>query len=674
MPLAQDMLAQHLLRLFEEQEGANVQRRARINSAEEWERERERLLAEYQRMLGSFPERTPLNPRLSGRIERDAYTIDKLIFESRPGFLVTALLYIPKAPTTGGWPVPGVLVPCGHTENGKAGETYQRVCAGLATKGYVVLMYDPLGQGERKLYWNRDARASDVGGGTTEHSYVGNQCFLLGFGLAQYMAWDSIRAIDYLVSRPEVDPDRVAMAGNSGGGTNTAQTVPVDGRVKVAVPCCYITTFAWRRRSWTTGDAEQNLVGQLAACLDHADLLRLAAPRPLLVGSGALDYFPLPGAKQSVETARTLYATLGASERLEHVIAEAPHGYSPELRRATYRWFNHWFDREEAGDEEPDTTVETDADCQCTPEGQVALLGSETVYSQNRRHLERATPLRSTSIAESIRQLTGYESPAARPAARTAETVLFAHEGLRRVEITTLWPEPEVAVPGVVNAWRAATGKQRTLLWLDEEGKDAAAERSTYRALLNTLLPRGWLGLAVDVRGVGETAPRGVRRQPGQKSRVESFLTYESFIAGKPLFGMRLRDAACAVDYLCDRSEVDASPGVVVIGSGAAGLLALHLAALDTRVSAVATVDTLNSYRSLVEHEHYAYPISWLIPGVVRNVESPEGYEVDEVAGLVSPRPVLRLRSVDHLNRPLSGESDAEVTESLLHWVSELGH
>ncbi|MGH2355955.1 MAG: alpha/beta hydrolase family protein, partial [Chloroflexota bacterium] len=238
-PLSRDMLAEHLLRLFREAGEANAARRAAIQSPAAWEQERRRLLDAYRGMLGRFPERTPLNPRLTGRLERDHYTIEKLIYETRPGLLVTAAAYVPKGRSG---PFPGVLVPCGHTDNGKAGETYQRVCAGLAGKGYFVLTYDPIGQGERKLYWSQERGQSDLGGCTTQHSYAGNQCFLLGHNLAQYMIWDSIRSVDYLISRPEVDPERLAIAGNSGGGTNTAYTAPLDERLKVAVPCCYITT------------------------------------------------------------------------------------------------------------------------------------------------------------------------------------------------------------------------------------------------------------------------------------------------------------------------------------------------------------------------------------------------------------------------------------------------
>src|SRR5687768_4487244 len=177
------MVAAHLLRLIREQSAANAERRAETNDPAQWPEERERLLAAYRRMLGAFPERNDLKPRVTGRLERERYVVEKVIFETQPGLLVTANLYLPRVSGRR----PAVLVPCGHSENGKAAETYQRVCIGLASKGYVVLTYDPIGQGERQLYWNREARKSDMGGNTAQHSYAGNQCVLLGTNIAQVM-------------------------------------------------------------------------------------------------------------------------------------------------------------------------------------------------------------------------------------------------------------------------------------------------------------------------------------------------------------------------------------------------------------------------------------------------------------------------------------------------------
>jgi cephalosporin-C deacetylase-like acetyl esterase len=659
-PLPREMLAAHLLRVFETLDEANRARRRLTETHERWPAERERLLAAYHQMLGAFPERTPLNARTTGRIERERYVIEKVIFESQPRLLVTANLYVPHG-LGNGRAAPAVLVPCGHSENGKAAETYQRVCTGLASKGYVVLIYDPIGQGERQLYWNAERGASDLGGNTTQHSYAGNQCLLLGTNIAQVMVWDSLRALDYLASRPEVDAERIGMAGNSGGGTNTAYTALLDERIKATAICCYITTLVWRRRVWSTGDGEQNLLGQLATGLDHADMLRLIAPRPALTGSGRLCFFPLEGARESVAEARPLFEVLGNPEGIAHAVADAPHGYTVDLRRATYRWMNRWLLNEGADDAEPDLSLESDADLQVTEKGQVALLGSEDVFALNRKRLALPAPARTLSIAQAARALTGFESPAERPVARPATTQLFRFAGVQRVETFTLWPESDVAMPGTVYSWRASAQKRRAVLWLDGEGMEMASERQAFKQLLAQLPAMDWLLATVDVRGTGETAPRESGRPNRLVMGAEAFLTYETFVAGKPLFGMRVRDAACAVEHLLQRPDVDEAAGVALVGWGAGGLWALHLAALDEQVSRVCTIQTLESFRSLVEHARYSHSVSSMIPGVVRGPDSPNGYDLDELTAEISPRPVLRLRPVNHLNQPMDAADDAEI-------------
>ena len=299
----------------------------------------------------------------------------------------------------------------------------------------------------------------------------------------------------------------------------------------------------------------------------------------------------------------------------------------------------------------------------------MALLGSASPFDLLRRRLSAPAPARTLTVSDAARTLTAYEPPATRPAARPAEARLFRYEGLRRVETIVLWPEPVVAVPGLVYTWREGPAGRRVALWLDGDGVERAQERPVFRGLLARLLPAGWLVAAIDVRGIGETAPRPTGRPNAAVMGAEAFLTYESFVAGKPLLGMRLRDAACALEYLRSRPDADGARGAAVIGWGAGGLLALHLGALDEGVGAVATVETLASYRALVEHERYAHHVSGFVPGVVAGIDSPNGYELDDLAREMAPRRVLRLRSVDHLGQPLARETDEQVQQSLLAWL-----
>ena len=163
-----------------------------------------------QQCFGPWPEKTPLNARVIRITERDAYNIENVIFESRPGFPVTANLYIPKGRK---FPLPAVVGACGHNDNGKASN--QTFSQGLARLGYIVLVFDTIGQGERVQYLNSDLK-SRIGFGVPEHLYAGNQLFLTGESLSSWFAWDGIRAVDYLLTRKEVDPEHIGVTGVSG--------------------------------------------------------------------------------------------------------------------------------------------------------------------------------------------------------------------------------------------------------------------------------------------------------------------------------------------------------------------------------------------------------------------------------------------------------------------------
>ena len=198
-------------------ERAANERRAQLKTREDAERYIANVRAKIQQCFGPWPEKTPLNARVTGVVERDAYKIEKVIFESRPNFPVTANLYMPKGRTL---PAPGVVGSCGHSANGKALEAYQSFAQGLARLGYVCLIFDPIGQGERLQYVTADFKPRR-GTGSGEHRHAGDQQFLTGEFFGAWRAWDGIRALDYLLTRPEVDATRVGITGNSGGGTMT---------------------------------------------------------------------------------------------------------------------------------------------------------------------------------------------------------------------------------------------------------------------------------------------------------------------------------------------------------------------------------------------------------------------------------------------------------------------
>jgi len=268
-----------------------------VQSVDQAEARKRWVRAKILELIGGLPDYNgPLNARVTGRIEKPRYIIEKVIFESLPQYFVTANLYRPRAQGK----YPAVLVPLGHWDTGKVAE--ERTAANLALKGFVVLAYDPVGQGERQQAYDRRLRASLGGGSTDQHILAGAQSLLAGESFARFRIWDAKRALDYLLSRPEVDAEKVGCTGCSGGGTVTTYISALDPRIKVAAPACYMSTF---RLLFTgpTGDSEQSIPGFLAAGLDLADYVELFAPKPWLIVSTVGDFFPVEGARHTYQEA-----------------------------------------------------------------------------------------------------------------------------------------------------------------------------------------------------------------------------------------------------------------------------------------------------------------------------------------------------------------------------------
>src|SRR5438034_1076391 len=235
--------------------------------------------ATFWSLTGGEPERTPLRPRVTGSFVRTGYRLEKIVFESRPEVFVTANLYLP---TSGGAPLPGVLFQMGHSLNGKANDGYQKCCQGLARLGFVVLAFDPMGQGERTYYPGPNGMTR-LGSADDEHSYPGKQMLLTGDTASRFQVWDAVRSLDYLTSRPEVDAKRLASTGQSGGGTLTMMLACVDDRLAAAAVCSGNTenvACANFDPPGATDDAEQDLIASGPLGFDRWDILYPFAPKP----------------------------------------------------------------------------------------------------------------------------------------------------------------------------------------------------------------------------------------------------------------------------------------------------------------------------------------------------------------------------------------------------------
>ncbi len=317
--------AQELLETAARFERERRRRFGAVSTPGELKTLQQELSAAFLQAIGGLPKPVGAPPpaKVTGQIDADGYRIEKLVFESLPGYFVSALLYRPQKTTGRG---PAVLSLCGHSPVGKATEAYQILNANLARRGYTVLACDPVGQAERSQFWDSDKNASPFGLACGEHAVLGNPLYLLGASLARYEIWDAMRAIDYLISLPEVDGTRIGCVGASGGGTQTAYLAALDQRVAAAAIVCYITTLprrmANRIEADPDADPEQDLFGFVSGGVDHAGLLAMIAPRPVLLGTAQFDFFPIEGARESLDEARHLYEVVG--KRIVSIGVEVP--------------------------------------------------------------------------------------------------------------------------------------------------------------------------------------------------------------------------------------------------------------------------------------------------------------------------------------------------------------
>jgi cephalosporin-C deacetylase-like acetyl esterase len=576
----------------------------------------ERVRAFFREQLGEVPEKTPLNARVVGREARDGYRVEKVIYESRPGFHVTAILYLPEAPP----PFPGVLFPCGHSENGKAAEAYQRACILLAKHGMAVLCFDPIGQGERKQVL--DAAGKPPYRATSEHSLVSCGTILVGRNVASYMVWDGIRGIDYLLSRPEIDPKRIGCTGNSGGGTQTSYLMALDDRIAVAAPSCYLTTF--RRLLQTIGpqDAEQNIHGQLAFGMDHADYVLMRAPKPTLMCVATRDFFDIGGAWDTFRQAKRFYGRLGHPERIELAEADEQHGFTRPLREAAARWMRRWLLGRDDAVIEPDFPIATDEQLQCTPRGQVLHLeGARSVIDLNRELAERLAPERQrfwetagkiNALAE-VRKLAGIRPLREIPSPTVEKRGSVASEGLRidrlvlrgddGIPLPALWCVPPNPVPDIV-------------LYVNPAGKDPRGEP----AFAEWIRARRRV-LAVDLRGFGELQARNAQGQPAGTSYAD---VVKAYLLGRSYLGMRAEDVLRAARFLAGEGT-DGPPRIHLIAAGEAGPPALHAAALEPETFAgVQLSGSIESWADVVRAREPRNQRSNVVHGALRRYDLPD--------------------------------------------------
>jgi dienelactone hydrolase len=550
-----------------------------ITTVEAAERRKEWVRKKILDLIGGLPDYAgPLNARVTGRIDKQKYIIEKVIFESLPRLYVTADLYRPNKPGR----YPGVLVALGHWDQGKIAE--QRLAANLAMKGFVALAFDPIGQGERITAYDRRLGWTLGGWSTEEHLQAGAQSLLAGENFARYRIWDAKRALDYLVSRPEVETERIGCTGCSGGGTDTTYISALDARIKAAAPACWMNSYR-TLFSGPVGDSEQSPQYFLSSGLDETDYVELFSPKPWLIVSTIGDFFPLEGVRDIFQEARGWYRLYHAEDHLDWAVGPGPHGTPQPLRERIYEWMIRWLKDGHGDAREEPVEMALEHDLLATASGQVTPeLGGREIYEVIRERFEKRRDSGAVNIKDLLDEMRRLMRPVEeRPVdSRVTEETRTTDWISQKMFLET---EPGVELHATLLVPRGEGRKPGVLV--------VETDAATPSKLATEAVRQGAVVLALAPRGL----PRSDDRRPFGGDYAANT---RAFLVGRNLPGMRAYDIRRGIDLLASRPEVDAG-SLRAVARGEAGVWLLMAAAADPRIQHIWLDRTPYSLRAALD-------------------------------------------------------------------------
>lgn len=608
-----------------------------LHSPLDWKKRQGYVKETLNKIVGPFPEKTDLNSSILRVIEKDGYRIEHIVYESQPGFFVTASMFIPAGLTGKS---PAIVYCSGHSAEGYRSPVYLHIILNLVEKGFIVFAFDPVGQGERSEYYNPDTGASEIGGPTSEHSYAGAQAFLSGSSQAMYMIWDGIRAVDYLFSRDEVDTARIGITGRSGGGTQSSYIAAFDDRIYASAPECYITGFTRLLQSIGPQDAEQNFFHGIRLGIDHADLLTVRAPLPALMITTTNDFFSIQGARETSDEVSEVYRAFGKEDNFSMVEDDAGHASTARNREAMYSFFQrHLGNPGDAEDKEQEIPHQDEV--RVTPDGQVSVsLNSETVFSLNRSYSEklygnlnesRSDPvIHLRGLPDSAMMISGYREPLF-----PGEPV-FSGRLQQEGYITEKYfikGEGDYVIPYLLMVPFNNNGK--AVIYIHPEGKLAVSDPGPE---VRWFLNKGFMVLVPDMLGTGELGPGHIRENlyiPGASISV----WFTSVLTGRSIVGIHAADLVRLASVL-DRHHEAVEIYAVAIRDMSPALL--HAAAFNGLFSHVALIEPYTSYYSVVTNRFYnAGFIRSFVAGAL------QVYDLPDLAASLAPRKLIIAGATD---------------------------
>jgi hypothetical protein len=600
-----------------------------IQNAEQLDVHRAYLRTKFIENIGGLPSMdTPLNAKVTGLVSGDGFSVEKVIFESRPNTFVTANLYVPESIIL---PCAAVILFCGHHETAKHHEEYQKVCQHLVHAGLIVMVIDPIGQGERFSYYEAALEDATVMSCTGEHDYAGSQCLPLGDALARYFVHDGMRAVDYLCTRPEVDPDKIGITGNSGGGTQVSLMMVCDPRIAAAVPATFIMNRATYLLAGGAQDAEQIWPGMSALGFDHEDILLAMAPKPVLVLAVTYDFFPIEGTRRTVERTRRFWDMYGAGDRIGLAEDDSVHKYTSALARKAAEFFaKHLMGKEITAHQEVSPFMPSLL--WCTDSGQVRgeITGARAVHDEN---ADRVTELEDmwNSLPEPLRkerakQWLGERVFQARKPCELNPRFYMLRGRFAELQVYNgIWWAQEnihnhgmffrdfryegIELPLTIAIWNGGTQQiQSHLQWLRQTCADG---RSV---------------MVLDVSGVGPLMPHTLHNgDPSEFYEVIHKLTDDMIWLDDSLAAMRVYDVTRALD-LAERLPHIKTDDIGLYVHGRQGFYGTLAAYLDRRIKQLDTVNGMGSAAEWIRARHYDERdiMSVVLPGMLKYFDLPD--------------------------------------------------
>lgn len=614
---------------------------AALKTKEDWLARQKKVSETLLKIVGPFPVKTPLNAKITGTIQKDGYRIEKILYESIPNYFVTGCMFIPDGIKE---KRPVILYVLGHWEQGFRAKENQQFIGNFVKKGFIVFAIDPVGQGERVQYYNPDTKRIDIMGATNQHSYMAHQCFLLASSTARYFTWDGIRAVDYLLTRSEVDPERIGLTGISGGGTQTAYIGAMDQRIKAYAPTCYITGFRRLLESIGPQDGEQNMYHAVSEGITHADYLEVSAPKPILMVTTTRDIFSIQGAKETYREVLNAYKAFGKEENFMRVEDDSAHGYTIKNEEAIYAFFQKVF-KMPGSPKFEHLAYLPETDLNVTQTGLVlsSISNAKMLFDVNRDDaLKKIAALENSrktiathlvTVKQKAKELSGYIEPPLEkePVFRGR----FHREGYS-IEMYGLKGESPCIVPLYVFV-PDKPGKYPAIVYINPKGKSAEASPG---GQIEELVKKGYIVAAPDVINTGETK---------FKFRNDNPINFGTVLIGRSIVGIQAGDIVRVVNFLKSRSDVDKSKiGGMAVAEMSPPLL--HAAAFDPSIGSVALISPPVSYKSIVMNKFYQFPFTCCVAGALT------AYDLPDLIGSISPRKVVLAEINDQMKKPAPKE------------------